>query len=496
MPRSSYDVVIVGTDLPALVFGALAAKKGYRVLVLGHGGKENVYEVEGYHFVRQPHLLFGFPDSTPIREVFRELALAPEMRNLPRPLSPTCSVVLPDARLEVSHMKGVLEDEVAREFPGRLQAFRDLVRHLPEAEALIESTLAQSPALPPGGLREYLTYRRHAKVLAPLARLDPLGEFGTDPRARAFLAAPVAALSGLLDPLSHPIPFVRLANHLLRGLYIVEWGLDALKALFLDRIRNNSGDVRLGDSVDTLLIRRGRVYEVEVRARDEAIGVGLLVAGTRLRDCLDLIPEGQAKRRYHARVDRMTPSHYLVTVNIGARREVVPEGMARTAFVISDPAAPFEGQNFLVLQVDPAMEPVDAVDPERTTLAVSAFLPAARFDGTVTSLQAFHEGMLGTLRTFLPFLDHHRAVLSPAAIGIDPRTGQPVVDRAGLKAIYPETLPRSLDLMTWPLRTGYKNLLFLGEDAMGPLGFEGAFFAAFMAFPRLQKLIQLKNVMT
>ncbi len=496
MPRSSYDVVIVGTDLPALVFGALAAKKGYRVLVLGHGGKENVYEVEGYHCVRQPHLLFGFPDSSPIREAFRELALAPEMRNLPRPLSPTCSLVLPDARIEVSHMKGVLEDEVAREFPGGLDAFRDLARRLPEAEGLIEPALAQGPPLPPGGLREYFAYRRLAKALAPVAHLDVLGEFGADPRTRAFLAAPVAALSGLHDPVSHPVPFVRLANHLLRGLYFVEWGLDALKALFLDRIRNNSGDVRLGDFVDMLVVRRGRIHEVEVRARDEAIGVGLLVAGTRLRDCLDLIPEGQAKRRYHARVDRVRPSHFLVTVNIGANRELIPEGMARTAFLVADPSAPLEGENLLVLQVDPAMEPVDAVDPVRATLAVSAFLPASRLDGKVPSLQAFHEAMLRTLRSFLPFLDEHRAVVSPAAVGIDPRTGEPVVDRAGLKAVYSETVPRSLDLLTWPLRTGYKNLLFLGEDAMGPLGFEGAFWVAFMAMERLKRLIQLKNVMT
>lgn len=496
MPRSSYDVVIVGTDLPALVFGALAAKKGYRVLVLGHGGKENVYEVEGFHFVRRPQLLFGFPDSAPIREVFRELALAPEMRNLPRPLSPTCSVVLPDARIEVSHMKGVLEDEVAREFPDRLDAFREMTRRLPEAEAILEPTLAQSPALPPGGLREYFRYRRHAKAVHPLVHMDPLGGFGADPRSRAFLAAPIAAMSGLHDPVSHPIPFVRLANHLLRGLYFVEWGLDALKALFLDRIRNNSGDVRLGDFADMLVVRRGRIHEVEVRARDEAIGTGLLVAGTRLRDCLDLIPEGQAKRRYHARVGRVQPSHFLVTLNIGANREVIPEGMARTAFLVANPNAPLEGDNFLILQVDPAMEPVDAVDPSRSTIAVSAFLPASRMDWKVASLQAFHEEMLRALKTFMPFLDEHKAVVSPAAVGIDPRTGEPVVDMAGLRALYPDTIPRSLDLLTWPVRTGYKNLLFLGDDAMGALGFEGAFFIAFMAMERLRRLIQLKNVMT
>lgn len=495
MPKASYDVVIVGMDLPALVFGSLAAKRGYRVLVLGHGGKEVVYDVEGFHFVRQPNILFGFSDSPPIREAFRELALAPEMRNLPRPLAPTCSVILPDARIEVSHMKGIMEEEIAREFPGRLEAFRDLILRLPEAEKFLEPLLTQAPILPANGIREFFAYRRFRNAVKPLMEDASLfAGFGVDPRERAMLAAPLSVMSALWDPFTKPLAFVRLANHLLRGLYFVEWGLDSLKALFLERIRSNSGDVRPADYVDMLLVKRGRIHEVEVRARDEAIGVGVLAVGTRLRDCLDLIAPEQAKRRYHAKVEAIQPSHYLVTVNIGANREILPEGMARTAFVISDPSKPLEGENLLVLQVDPAMEPLDAVDPARTTIAVSAFLPTSRWDGRVSSLQAFYDSMLSTLKNFLPFFDEHKVVVSPGAVGIDPRTAEPVVDKSGLRAVYAETLPRSLDLMTWSVCTKYKNMLFLGDEVMGALGFEGAFFVAFMALERLQKLIHLKNV--
>jgi len=496
MLRSTYDVIIIGTDLPALIFGALAAKRGYRVLVLGHGGKENIYEVEGYRFVRRPHFLFGFADSTPIREVFRELALAPEMRSHPRPFSPTCSVILPDARIEVTHLKGVLEQELAREFPDRFHAFQDLLRRLPEVETPIESFLAQSKVIPPSTIREWFAYRRLRKVLAPLAAFEWPDTLASDPRARAFLAAPIAAMSGLQDAFTRALPAVRLSNHLLRGLYQVEWGLDALKALFLDRIRNNSGDVRLGDFVDMLVLKRGRVQEVEVRARDEALGVGVLVAGTRLSTCLDLIPEGDAKRRYHARVDRVKPTHYLVTVNIGSDREMIPEGMAQTAFLIADPNRPLEAENFLILQVDPAMEPADQADPARTTLAVSGLLPLDRFTGAVAPIQSFCEAMLKTLRTFMPFLDEHRAIVSPSAVGVDPKTGEPVVDRAGLQAVYANTVPRGLDLMTWPIHTAYKNLLFLGDDAAGSLGFEGAFIAAVMATEHLKRRLSLKNVMS
>ena len=498
MLRSSYDVVIVGTDLPGLVFGALAAKKGYRVLVLGHGGKENVYVIEGHHFVRRPHLLFGFADSNPIREVFRELALAPEMRNLPRPLSPNCSVILPDSRIEITHMKGIFEEEIAREFPGQLASFRDFASRLPDVESHMEPILAERPILPPASFREILDFRRHAKTIAPLATAvgsDGLAPFGDDPRMRAFLSAPIAAMSGLSSPWLHPLPFVRLMNHLMRGLFFVEWGFDALKNLFLERIKNNSGDVRLNDHVDMLVLKRSRVNEVEVRARDEAIGVGVLVIGSRLSDALDLIPEPQAKRRYRARVEKVTPSHYMTTLNVGANREVIPEGMAKTGFVVANPGRPLEGSNYLVVQTDPAMEPLEGLDPARATISVSAFMPADRLDGKASTIERLNNEMLESLRGALPFLDRHRTVISSAALTTHPKTGKPIIDMAGLQPIYDAPMARSLDMVTWPVRTAYKNVLFLGDDSAGPLGFEGAFVSAFMAFDVLKKLFQLKNVM-
>lgn len=496
MLRSSYDIVIVGTDLPALVFGAMAAKKGYRVLVLGHGGQDNIYDFEGFHFVRRPHLLYGFADSNPIREVFRELALAPEMRNLPRPLSPTCNVVMPDARLEVTHMKGILEEEVTREFPGSLETFRGFTHRLAEAEKALEPILRDTPVLPPGTLKEWWAYRGYRSALQPtLAELgdDLLAPLGADPALRAFVAAPLAFLAGNVDPARNPLATVRLANHLLRGLHYVEWGLDSLKTLFLDRIRANSGDVRPGDGVDMLVVRRGRVREVEVRAREEAIGVGMLVVGSDLAPLLDLVPDGQGKKRYRAKVGRVQPSHWMVTVNVGCRRAVLPEGMAQTAFVVADPRRPLEGANLMVVQSDPAMPPSDSLDPERTVLAVSGLMPAARFDGKPSSLAAFGRDLLEGLRTLVPFVDQHLLATSVSSVGIHPKSGDPIVERAGLVPLYPDTLDRSLGLASWPVRTAYANVLFLGDGAGGPLGFEGAFTSAFQAFGILKKKVPLKS---
>jgi len=496
MLRSSYDVVIIGTDLPGLIFGALAAKKGYRVLVLGNGGQDNIYDFHGFQFVRRPHLLFGFQDSNPIREVFRELALAPEMRNLPRPMNPICHVVLPDARVELTHMKGILEEEIQREFPGKVAAFRDFLAQAGEAEKDLEAFFRDLPPLPPGTLQEWWRGRAHRKVLESVRRryreqVEPL--LGEDPRLRSLVAAPLSLMSGLADPLREPLPALRLANHLLRGLHFVEWGLDSLKTLFLDRVKANSGDVRPQDTVDMMLVRRGEIREVELRGRQETIGANLVVLAGDQGPLPDLIPEEGQKKRYRQKVDRLPPSHYLVTVNVGVHREAIPEGMAQTAFVVTDPRRPLEGPNLLCVQADPAMQPPDMVQRDQATLAVSGRLPAGSFDGKPSSLAAFGRELLTRAQTLMPFLEEHTRVSAISSVGIHPRSGDTVVDPSGLVPFWPEVHKRSLGLAIWPIRTAYRNAIFLGEGAAGPLGFEGAFVAGLQAFHLLKEKMPLKS---
>jgi phytoene dehydrogenase-like protein len=493
--KSSYDAVIVGNDLPALIFGALAAKHGYRILLLGHGGKNNVYEEDGFRFVRRPNLMYGFSESHPIREVFRELALAPEMRNLPRPLEPTCHVIMPGRRIEITHMKGILEEEISREFPQMLDAFRAFTSDQADAEKVFEPILREFPVIPPSGIKEYFAWRKIRGKLAPaFPGNDALAAFGENAAMRAFLNAPVMALSNHPEPWRYPLSFGRVASHLLRGLYNVEWGLDSLKSLFLNRIEGNSGTVRTADFADMFQVKRGRITEVDIRARNEAIGASVLVAGTELAGILDMLPEKAVKKRYRQKVEDSGPSHYLITMNVGLARRGLPSGMARTAFLVSNPDAPLEDDNMLMLQVDPAMEPADSLDPERAVMSISGMLPVGRMDEGASSVEAFSNRMMSKVVEFMPFFDRHLVTRSIASIRISEKTGKAILDPAGMVPVHKNTVPKTMGLVTQPVRTPYANLLYLGEGACGTMGFEGAFTSAYMAFGILKKLLPRKDV--
>lgn len=492
--KSSYDVVIVGNDLPALIFGALAAKNGYRVLVLGHGGRPNIYEMDGFRFVRRPNLLYGFSEAHNIREVFRDLALLPEMRNMPHPFDPVCDVVLPERRIELSHVRGIIEEEIEREFPGQIGLFSRYFQDQAELEQRLDPLMKTLPPIPPSGIMECFRWSSIRRTIgSAIPPGDALADFDMNPAARAMIAAPVSVLNLCPDAWKYPLTFSRTTNHLLRGLYNVEWGLDSLKNLFVSRIEGNSGTVRMAEYADQFDYSRGRVHSIDVRGRNEAVGASLLVSGTDLAEIVRMLPEKVVRKRHMQRIRDYAPSHFLVTMNIGMARRGIPTGMARTVFLVDDPTSPMEGTNCLTLQVDPAMEPADMMDPERTTLSVSGMIPASILDEGAGSIEAFGEQMMEKVRAFMPFLDRHLITTSLAATRISEKTGRSVPDAAGMIPACTRMYPRTFGMIGQPVRTPWKNIFNLGDATIGTMGFEGAFSVAAMAFNLIKKMLPKKD---
>ena len=72
-----YDVVVIGMELGPLAAGALLAKRGFRVLIVGQDAPKDHYECLGYTFNRRPFMLNAF-DSPATRRVLGELGIGLE----------------------------------------------------------------------------------------------------------------------------------------------------------------------------------------------------------------------------------------------------------------------------------------------------------------------------------------------------------------------------------------------------------------------------------
>ncbi len=140
-PQSSYDVVLVGTQLAPLLAGALLAKRGFRVLLVAQDELAPTYSpLPGVVLPREP---FNFlPAGSPIaRRVLTELALHQIFRRRAAQIDPAFQLCLPRHRFELARDPIILEREIEREFPEIKRTVEELFRTGERHDGLLDRIL-------------------------------------------------------------------------------------------------------------------------------------------------------------------------------------------------------------------------------------------------------------------------------------------------------------------------------------------------------------------
>src|SRR5262245_2413417 len=116
IPKSHFDVIVVGGGLGALATGALLARRGFRVAWLAHDARPNTYAYRGATLLRGPAAI-PFAETPAFKRVLAELALGPLVRRRLAVPEPLFQVALPGHRIDVRAGSDALLAELAREFP-------------------------------------------------------------------------------------------------------------------------------------------------------------------------------------------------------------------------------------------------------------------------------------------------------------------------------------------------------------------------------------------
>ncbi|NUN15718.1 MAG: hypothetical protein HUU55_18995 [Myxococcales bacterium] len=504
MSTSFYDILIAGTELPGLILGALCAKKGYRVLVVGQNGRSNHYVHGTYTFRRRAPIFTGLETSAAVKSVFSELSLSLEMRNRPKPYDPYYQVIFSDKRIDFSGKERSFDREVAREFPDEIDRIKQFYRSLRSTNELITAFLQKDPHLPPDGWFQAREFARLAQQFPALTDAepfpDPLNLFPLGHPFRASMVGPALFTSGLDIEVSNPIPLVRCMGNLAHGMVHIEGGVDGLKEVFIQKIRQHASDYRPDVALDGLQIKRGRVEEAYVRDRREMIGCHVLVCNSNMKKFFQLVPAEHQRERYHHQIHTLQPTHYLFTVNIAVPAEAIPEGMAKNMFLIGDPNRALEDDNLIFVSQDVDKRPVmpnEKVRQEIVALAVMCRLRVRRFVPAVGFVQELSHRLLTRLKeTVLPFLDEHLLATHSPWLGVDSLTGQLQVDGSAPIPVYRGAIPNTLDSTILPVFSDYKNILVAGEHIFAGFGFEGAFIAALNGFRRVCDMVVKKTILS
>ncbi len=482
-PRSSYDVVIVGASLAVVGAGALLARRGFRVLVLGHGTRPEVYPFEDLS-LRRASAVVSFLDAPAFRRMVTELAMVPSVRRRVEALDPAFQVVLPGHRIDASPTSERLLADLNREFPEIQRPVEDFYRRIHADGALLDRALGADVMLPPGGFWERRELGRALSGL-PFDRLgggaDPFAEFAGDHPFRTFVDAQVR-FAGALDPDAlSPLARSRLHAAGFRHATLHEGGVDGLRALFAEKIVQHGGDLRLRDRAESIAVHRGRVRSVALAGLDESVGCAFALSSLDPAEVQRLTGE-EPTRAWTRMLLGTRPRYHRYTLNVVVRAEVVPVGMAGRVYAVVDPRRPLAEENLLAVD----RGPVDGAG--RVVLTVSALLPRSLVEEGSDHLRRVRPRVLRALGELVPFLERHTLVVdSPHdGLALEDRRGElpASVELRRPGAAEPMDTLDAVDDTPWlgvcglPIRTEIEGLLLATRQNVPGLGLEGELVAA------------------
>ncbi len=491
-----YNIAIIGTDLAGLALGAMCAKAGYRVAVIGQGTQGALYEHHGHVLCRAPQMTYGLT-SPPVRKVFDQLGLGLELRNLPQRLDPGFQVVLPKARIDFTTQTTRFQGEVDREFPGERQRIEAFFERVAAIDKQVEEVLELGIRLPPQGFRERLQFRRLVKRFPFLddewAIEDPLAGFPHDHPFRAFAHAPFRFCSTMLPARPYPATFVRVVNEMRKGIFTFAQGPDTLRNLFLDII-STAGDVRVRDHVTNIEVRRGRATQVILRDRRQVVGCDLLVCNTDPKRVFQLIAAEQQREDFHHLLHTLQPVYYTFTGNFVVRNRAIPEAMARHVFSVSDLSKPLDEDNLVYIARD-IEQGASRSDRDVRTLTASMRVPISAASHGAAGARRLLDVLQERVEAVVPFLSEH--LVSRHTPWLKRRTAAggatEELDPLELRPCYGEAIPHTLGTSAIGVQTGYRNILLGGDQSFGGLGSDAPYVSALHMYSIVRETVTLKS---
>jgi len=501
MGPSYYDVVVLGTGTGALVSGALLARRGFRVLLLGHDDLPADHVHRGYRLPRSPFSVAG-AEAPPARRILQELALTQVFRRRSTVQDPLFQVVLPKHRIDFCADPDLRAAELQREFPELTRPMDAFYQTLARADADLEKIFERDLVFPPEAFFERREVNR-ALVQSPFGRRgvdgDPFAEMPEGHPFRAAVLAQARSVAGQDPDSMSPVELTRLHSLWSRGVRAVEGDHDGWRRLLFEKIQMHSGEVRERDRVEQVAVRRGKVVGVRIAGQDDPTGCQFVIVGGDAHAALSLLAEDVAGRRTAALRGLVRPKFLRYVVNVVLAAEGIPEGMARDVFLVLDPARPLVEDNLIRIQA------LGEETPSVRTLTAECLLPFARVVTEAGYVGSMRPRVVAALRTLVPFLDRHVRIVDSPHDGLpiqdlergeevhppEPWTRAP--DR--MEAVYETSASSVLGVTGLPIRLGVKGLLLAGPQAVPGLGFEGLLLAAWSAARLVTKSDRKKEKM-
>ena len=474
MPSNSYDLVVLGDDLAALVCATLCARRGMRTLVLG--------DDRPARYTLGPHKLPVEPVSWPaapgsagervLKELHAELALRRKLRE-PKIAA---QLVAPDLRIDLGADRLALELE--REVGARAAEWMARWDRASEIARLFDPVLASEHAFPGVGFfekRELAKLIEHAEAAARTWWVDA----ERDPNAAIWRQLAAIALR---HPAPPPIAIARAVDAWRTGPTSLRGDGDAIRELLAEKLTTAGGEIRAG-KVTELGVSWGKITSLTLQNGDD-IGAGQVVASRSPAELAELLGK-KAPKRLTELAESVAIAGYRYTLNIVLDEAGLPEHMAPTVAVIAATDRDPVGDAAFSIHLG------ETDDAGRVVATIAAILAS---DGPIDAeamparCAALRTGLWQRLGDVMPFFERHLVLAHSPFEATAPHVpggrGSYDVPRTlplGMAPIWSGQLVGTAETGALPYVTGVKHLTLTGDQVLPSLGLEGALAAGWSA---------------
>lgn len=474
MPSNSYDLVVLGDDLAALVCATLCARRGLRTLVLG--------DDRPVRYMLGPHKLPVEPVSWPtaagaageriLKELHAELALRRKLRE-PKIAA---QLVAPELRVDLGADR--LAAELEREVGARAADWLARWDRAGEIARLFDPPLTTEYAFPGVGFfekRDLAKLTEHAAQAASTWWTDA----ERDPSAALWYQLAVIAQR---HPAPAPIAIARAVDLWRTGPASLRGDGDAIRELFAEKLTTAGGEIRAG-KVTELGVSWGKLTSLTLQNGDE-IGTGQVVASRPPSELAELLGK-KAPKRLAELADSVAIAGYRYTLNIVLDEAGIPEHMAPTvAVVAAADQKPVEDAAF-------SIHLGETDDAGRVVVTIAAILAS---EGPIEPAHlparcaALRDGLWQRLDDIMPFFERHLVLAHSPFEATAPHVpggrGSYDVPRnlpLAMAPIWRGQLAQTAETGALPYTTGLKNLTLTGDQILPCLGVEGSLAAGWSA---------------
>ncbi|MBL9015643.1 MAG: hypothetical protein JNL83_15780 [Myxococcales bacterium] len=483
MPSNSYDLVVLGDDLAALVCATSCARRGMRTLVLGDDRPAR-YTLGPHRLPIEP-VMWPSQPGTAADRVLKELHAELALRRKLREPKLAAQIVAPDLRLDLGadRLGGELERELGADAPAWLSRWEKTT----ELARLLDPLLTSEHAFPGVGFFE----RREVGRLGERALADATAgwsdaEAGAPPASQVWRHLAAIALR-------HPSPsapaMARALDAWRSGPFPLRGDGDGLRELLVEKLTTAGGEVRAG-RVSELGVSWGKIASITLASGDD-IGAGQVVASRPPAELATLLGK-KAPKRLSELAQAMQVIAYRYALNIVLDEAGLPEHMAPIVCVLGAPDKDPVGDAAFSIHLG------ESDDTGRVIATVSALLPAdptelpLDADKLAPKCIAYRQSLWKRIGDVMPFFERHLVL---AHSPFEPTPPQVPGGRGSYDV--PKHLPLAMTPV-WAARapenavdritgsaltytTGIKNLTLTGEQVLPALGLEGALAAGWSA---------------